>query len=185
MIINGKFQQSRGCCLRCFCLDSSGDGYWFILVFSFAWFDSGYMYGVAWLRSTIRGLFWEMTSRWMKYSALNLVRQWIQVSVSLRRLVSVSIYSAMLVLSGICYASVTDLVWWSMPCRSCSMPVVVLDKCPCFRSCRISWRCRSCSFFTVVASLCSCSEVLCAVTDQGPRILLDFLCASGGVRSWC
>ena len=25
------------------------------------------------------------------------------------------------------------------------------------------------------------TEVLCAVTDQGPRILLDFLCASGGV----
>ena len=25
------------------------------------------------------------------------------------------------------------------------------------------------------------TEVLCAVTDHGPRILLDFLCTSGGV----
>ena len=61
-------------------MDFLRDGYWFILVFSFAWFDNGYMYGVAWVwfygplylaviylslacrRSTIRGLFWEMTS---------------------------------------------------------------------------------------------------------------------------
>ena len=29
-----------------------GDVFWFILVFSFAWFDSGYMSGVAWCVST-------------------------------------------------------------------------------------------------------------------------------------
>ena len=39
------------------------------------------------LRSTIRGLFWEMTSGWIPYSARYLVRQWIHIYVSLRRLV--------------------------------------------------------------------------------------------------
>ena len=63
-----------------------GDDFWFILVFSFAWFDSGYMYGVAWcvstapwhllasnwfwLRSTDIGFFWETTSGFLLYPAL-------------------------------------------------------------------------------------------------------------------
>ena len=38
------------------------------------------------LRSTTLGLFWEMTSGWMLYSVRYLVRQWIQVYVSSRRL---------------------------------------------------------------------------------------------------
>ena len=78
----------------------------FFLVFSFAWCDSGYMFCVAWCGSTaplylvVTCLMlasleeyntWTllgMTSRWMPYSALYLVRQWIHVSVSLRRRVS-------------------------------------------------------------------------------------------------
>ena len=42
--------------------------------------------------------------------------------------------------------------WWLMPlfCRSCSLPVVVHDRCPWFRLCGYSWRFRSRSSFLVV-----------------------------------
>ena len=77
----------------------------------------------------------------------------------------------------------------SMPllCRSCSLPVVVPSKCPWFRSLQNFVELPQLQFLhgCGVASLCSCSEVLCAVAHQGPRILLDFLRTSGGVRSWC
>ena len=38
--------------------------------------------------------------------------------------------------------------WWSMPllCRSCSLLVVVRDRCPWFRLCRYLWRFRSSRF---------------------------------------
>ena len=78
-----------GCCLTSSGLLGCGD----IWMVSFFWWYStapciwqSLVRRCLCLRSTSCGLFWEMTSAWTPYSAFYLVRQWIQVYVSLRRL---------------------------------------------------------------------------------------------------
>ena len=53
----------------------------------------------------------------------------------------------------------------SMPllCRSCSMPVVVCDRCSWFRPCRKPWKCRSCSSCMVV-------DVTATRSDEFPAV---------------
>ena len=78
------------------------------------------------------------------------------------------------------------------PYRLCSCSRSV-GRCPCCAG-RVPARCcarqrfrlcplhpRFSTFLVYLVFMWGVTEVLCAVTDQGPRILLDFLCTSGGV----
>ena len=61
---------------------------------------------------------------------------------------------------------------WSVPllCRSCSMPVVVFDRCPWFRLCRLPWRCRSCSSCHGCGRPCHHAATSCLATVEVHQI---------------
>ena len=67
---------------------------------------------------------------------------------------------------------------WSMPllCRSCACPLLCTTEVQTMPTAPAIFHVPRLSGVYL-----GVTEVLCAVTDQGPRILLDFLCTSGGV----
>ena len=68
---------------------------------------------------------------------------------------------------------------WSMPLL-CLPLLCTTGRVPARCCARQRFR-RFSTFLANLVFIWGVTEVLCAVTDQGPRILLDFLCASGGV----